>query len=167
MGLPQLFKSTGLILKTLISFPENGTTGSSTTRLARSRIPSSCVATLQLKPSSRNVLRLLKLGLHGLLQLDCAVMLRYFNRNFSIEVASRDCFTLVTKVCQIKNKFLLLWKFSQIIWHSLHRSLKCQWLHRCLKLKQLSRTAQSSWSCLCKLYFKWHISILLLQSVAN
>ena len=78
---------------------------------------------------------LLKLCLHELLQLSWAVDRHYFNRKFSIEVALLDCFTLVAKACQIKYYFLLKWKFSQIIWHSLYRLLNWQWMKKYIKLK--------------------------------
>ena len=52
-----------------------------------------------------------KLCLHELLHLSCAVERHYFKRKFYIEVASLDCFTLVAKACQIKYLFLLMYKF--------------------------------------------------------
>ena len=64
----------------------------------------------------KNKKKLIKRRLHEQLQLSCTVESHYFNRKFPIEVALLDYFTLVAKSCQIKNKFLMIWKIPQIIW---------------------------------------------------
>ena len=43
-------------------------------------------------------IELIKLTLHGLLQLRCTVERHWFNSKFSVEVVSRNCFAMVTKV---------------------------------------------------------------------
>ena len=57
------------------------------TRTAVSMTGQSCCATLIEKFLQDCVVKLKHPMLPGLLQLDCAVMLRCFNGNFSIEVA--------------------------------------------------------------------------------
>ena len=103
-----------------------------------------------------NTFENVKYGLHGRLQLDCAVLLRYFNFR---HLCNHWHFRNLWKECQIIWENFHSNKNLFFIWHSFVTKVKqsrdATSIEKFL-LKQRSMTAQSSWSSPCKRSLKAH-----------